>query len=604
MNGFALLLATAALGVDYGWQPASDGQLEYIIQIEPITLIALREGQEVVSQIDPFVRDIRRFRLRVGTEVVPRVGTSVQAGVQASSAAAAPPPGVTYGWQPANEQQVELIVQLSPERLVALKDDPVVGEVPAELRSIARVRIRSGIANLPRQNVPQMGPPVAAGTAANGQNPQAAIPAATADSGRTSFGTTVQGNAPSNLQSPVNNPAASLPNGNPPNTLADNPVAAGVGNVPQGNNANNASIANGGVNAVGVWPSGAAGGAANPPRYNPPNNPSGISAAADPRVVSPSNPDPARTSAPSVPANGWQQTPPAQNSNWQPQDPALQTASGQPPSWSALPGTVPGGQVAASAANPSPSHASSQPGLADINGPRPWDGWSAPQGNYSGAPPQASSSPLWGPPGDRFPTEQGQPATGYPAAASSNWGQALAPSPPPSSSFSQPAPWSPSVARPQNQGEMASPFVAASAGADRWSGAQQVSPERTANGGEQDFNDTVFLGKASKKKSTDFWDELAASANDPSLGFLREGGGVSELAASDKPWWPLTLAMLALFASMGCNLYLGWIAVDVYRRYIEMTDDDGDEDEAYESPRRDEDDEAWEDRPRRRERAA
>ena len=112
----------------------------------------------------------------------------------------------------------------------------------------------------------------------------------------------------------------------------------------------------------------------------------------------------------------------------------------------------------------------------------------------------------------------------------------------------------------------------------------------------------MFLGKTPKRKATDFWDELAASADDPSLRFLRENNDVSRLADSDKPWWPLTLAMLALFASMGGNLYLGWIAVDVYRRYLEMADD-GDEDELDESPRRREDDERWEDRPRRRERA-
>ncbi len=170
MNGFALLLATAVLGVDYGWQPASDGRLEYIIQIEPITLIALREGQEVVSQIDPLARNVRRFRIRVGTDVVPRVGMPVQTAAPAFSAAAsAPPPGVTYGWQPVNEQQVELIVQLSPERLAALRNEPITGEIPAELKSVARVRVRSGVANLPRQNVPQVGPPVMAGVPVGGQ---------------------------------------------------------------------------------------------------------------------------------------------------------------------------------------------------------------------------------------------------------------------------------------------------------------------------------------------------------------------------------------------------------------------------------------------------
>ena len=72
MNGFSLLLVTLALGVDYGWQHTADGQLEYIIQIEPVTLVALSEGQEIESQVHPFVRPLRRFRIRVGTEAVPR----------------------------------------------------------------------------------------------------------------------------------------------------------------------------------------------------------------------------------------------------------------------------------------------------------------------------------------------------------------------------------------------------------------------------------------------------------------------------------------------------------------------------------------------------
>ena len=71
MNGFSLLLAALSLGVDYGWQPTQDGQMEYIVQIEPVTLVAMREGQEVVSQIDPQMRTARRFRIHVGTEMVP-----------------------------------------------------------------------------------------------------------------------------------------------------------------------------------------------------------------------------------------------------------------------------------------------------------------------------------------------------------------------------------------------------------------------------------------------------------------------------------------------------------------------------------------------------
>ncbi len=114
------------------------------------------------------------------------------------------------------------------------------------------------------------------------------------------------------------------------------------------------------------------------------------------------------------------------------------------------------------------------------------------------------------------------------------------------------------------------------------------------------------MGEKPKKKSTDFWADLASSDQDPSLGFLREGSSSTYFNGSDRsdePWWPLTLAMLALFASMGGNLYLGWIAVDVYRRYLEMTDDD-DDDEPRESSRRREEADEWADRPRRRERAA
>jgi len=112
-----------------------------------------------------------------------------------------------------------------------------------------------------------------------------------------------------------------------------------------------------------------------------------------------------------------------------------------------------------------------------------------------------------------------------------------------------------------------------------------------------------FSGESGKKKTPDFWADLAEAANDPSLGFLRDTTE-APAASGDKPWWPLTLAMLALFASLGGNLYMGWIAVDVYRRYLEMADD-GDEDEEDDdssSPAHERRD--WEDAPRRRERVA
>ncbi len=70
-----ILLAAAVVGVDYGWQPRAGGGFEYIIQIEPETLESLRNGEDVVSDLPPFLRDVRSYRITVGSGDVPRLGT-------------------------------------------------------------------------------------------------------------------------------------------------------------------------------------------------------------------------------------------------------------------------------------------------------------------------------------------------------------------------------------------------------------------------------------------------------------------------------------------------------------------------------------------------
>jgi hypothetical protein len=42
---------------------------------------------------------------------------------------------------------------------------------------------------------------------------------------------------------------------------------------------------------------------------------------------------------------------------------------------------------------------------------------------------------------------------------------------------------------------------------------------------------------------------------------------------SQRAWGPLLLSVLALFGSLGFNLYLGWIAWDLYSRYQDAVDD-------------------------------
>ena len=72
MEACVVLMTLGVLGVDFGWQPTKDGELEYIIQIEPQLIEALRRGEDVVSAILPEVKGIRRFRIRIGNGPLPR----------------------------------------------------------------------------------------------------------------------------------------------------------------------------------------------------------------------------------------------------------------------------------------------------------------------------------------------------------------------------------------------------------------------------------------------------------------------------------------------------------------------------------------------------
>lgn len=73
MNAIALLLATSAVGVDVGWQPAEGGGLEYIIQIEPQLLEVLKNGKDLTSEVPPGL-NVRRYRITVGSAALPQQG--------------------------------------------------------------------------------------------------------------------------------------------------------------------------------------------------------------------------------------------------------------------------------------------------------------------------------------------------------------------------------------------------------------------------------------------------------------------------------------------------------------------------------------------------
>lgn len=72
MYGNIACIAAVLLGVDAGWQPLPEGGVEYIIQIEPELLETLKSGEPIQSDVPSYVKDVRAYRITVGTGKVPR----------------------------------------------------------------------------------------------------------------------------------------------------------------------------------------------------------------------------------------------------------------------------------------------------------------------------------------------------------------------------------------------------------------------------------------------------------------------------------------------------------------------------------------------------
>ncbi|MFW6124965.1 MAG: hypothetical protein ACOC46_02350 [Pirellulales bacterium] len=62
-----ILLAPVLFGVDVGWQPLPTGGMEYIIQIDPATLDALKAGEAVQSDVPGSIGRVRTYRVIVGS---------------------------------------------------------------------------------------------------------------------------------------------------------------------------------------------------------------------------------------------------------------------------------------------------------------------------------------------------------------------------------------------------------------------------------------------------------------------------------------------------------------------------------------------------------
>ncbi len=101
MIGVTLLLATSALGIDYGWEPVAGGGIRYIIRIEPERLESLKDGYDISSDLPPNIQVMRSYRITSEEGPLPHQGEVPPIRLAANTAPYGAPNNVTpatTGW--------------------------------------------------------------------------------------------------------------------------------------------------------------------------------------------------------------------------------------------------------------------------------------------------------------------------------------------------------------------------------------------------------------------------------------------------------------------------------------------------------------------------
>ncbi len=137
MHAALLVLASAVVGVDWGYRPLPAGGIEYIVQVEPQALDDLAGGgSEIVSQVPPELFDIRQFRITVGKQKLPRGGrvATPSKQQQAADGVQVTPAALTGGGN-------EHVVELDRAAIDQMKRDM---DLVYEVQNVRRYRLRLG----------------------------------------------------------------------------------------------------------------------------------------------------------------------------------------------------------------------------------------------------------------------------------------------------------------------------------------------------------------------------------------------------------------------------------------------------------------------------
>jgi hypothetical protein len=88
MFAHVLCFCAAVVGIDVGWQPLQEGGAEYIIQLDPQSIEALKAGEPIQSDIPPGAGEVRSFRFYLGAEKPQRISPPAKS-IQSPPAGAA-----------------------------------------------------------------------------------------------------------------------------------------------------------------------------------------------------------------------------------------------------------------------------------------------------------------------------------------------------------------------------------------------------------------------------------------------------------------------------------------------------------------------------------